>query len=135
VYHTTTVRFVPRRKNNQLNPVVDGHRLTKCRTRNGSTYYECTLFKDGCKVRITLDEKNNLASTPPTHSHESQVAEIQVHKVKKNLKRKALESDLLTKNLVGEAVGGLDYESRAKLNYGLNAMHKMARLSRDSVPH
>ena len=78
----TTVTFVPGRKKNQLNPIVDGHRFTKDRTRNGSTYYKCTLFKDGCKARITLDENNNLASAPPTHSHESEVAEMQVHKVK-----------------------------------------------------
>jgi hypothetical protein len=87
----TTVRFVPGRKKNQLNPVVDEYRFTKDRTRNSSTYYKCTLFKDGCKARITLDENNNLASTPPTHSHGSQVAEIQVHKVKQGLKRKAAE--------------------------------------------
>ena len=55
---------------------------------------------------------------------------VQVLKVKQGLKRKAAESDLPTKYLVAEAVGGLDFESRAKLNCGLNAMHKMARLSR-----
>ena len=40
----TTVTFVPGRKKNQRNPVIDGHRFTKDRSRNGNTYYKCTLF-------------------------------------------------------------------------------------------
>ena len=63
--------FVPGRKKNQRNPVVDGYRFTKGRSRNtyykctllqvyplqgwmqSNTYYKCTLFKDGCRARNT----------------------------------------------------------------------------------
>ena len=48
----TTVTFFPGRKKNQRNPVIDWHRFTKDRSRNGNTYYKCTLFKDGCRARI-----------------------------------------------------------------------------------
>ena len=48
--------------------------------------------------------------------------------VKQNLKRKVAESDLPTKYLVAEHLGGL--EIRAMLNYDLNAMHKIAGYSR-----
>ena len=51
-----------------------------------------------------------------------------MHTVKQNLKRKVAESDLPTKYLVAEPVGGL--ETRAMLNCDLNAMHKIARYSR-----
>ena len=59
----TTVTFVPGRKKNQRNPVIDGHRFTKDRSRNGNTYYKCTLFKDGCRARITLNEDDSLVTT------------------------------------------------------------------------
>ena len=44
--------YFPGRKKNQRNPVVDEQRFTKDRSRNGNTYYKCTLFKDGCRARI-----------------------------------------------------------------------------------
>ena len=125
-----TVSFVPGRKKNQRTPVIGGHRFTKDRSRNGNTYYKCTQFRDGCRARITLNVEGNLVSPPPSHSHSAPVAETHVHTVKQNLKRKAVESDLPTKYLVAEAVGGLNFETRAKLNCDLNAMHKMARYSR-----
>ena len=127
---SSQVTFVPGRKNDQKNPILDGHRYTKDRSRNGNTYYKCTLFKDVCKARITLNDNGDLISAKPTHTHEAQQAEIEVHTAKQNLKCKAATSDLPTKYLVAEAVGGLHFESIAKLNCDLNAMYKMARSSR-----
>ena len=125
----TTVTFVPGLKKDQRNPVIDGHRFTKYRSRNGNTYYKCSLFKEGCRARITLNEDDSLVSPPPSiHSHPASVAETHVHMVKQNLKRKVAESDLPTKYLVAKHVGGL--EIRAMLNYDLNAMHKIAGCSR-----
>ena len=50
--------------------------------------------------------------------------------VKQGLKRKAAESHVPTKYLVAEAVGGLNFETRAKLNCDLDSLHKMVRYSR-----
>ena len=70
-------------------------------------------------------EDDNLASPSPSHSHPAPVAETHVHMVKQGLKRKAAESDVPTKYLVAEAVGRLNFETRAKLNCGLDSLHKM----------
>lgn len=118
-----TVTLIPGRKKNQFNPVVDGYRFCKDKKRNGNTYYRCTYVSAGCKARITLDEKNNLVSPTPTHNHVSQAAEIHVHTVKQDLKRKAATSDLPTKYLVAEAAAKLD----TKTQRNLFAMYKMAR--------
>ena len=92
----TTVAFLPGRKKNQRNPVIFGHRFTKDLSRNGNTYYKCTLCKDGCRERITLNEDHSLVSPDPlpSHSHPAPVAVTHVHTVKQNLRRKAAESDL-----------------------------------------
>ena len=82
----TTVTFVPGLKKDQRNPVIDGHRFTKYRSRNGNTYYKCSLFKEGCRARITLNEDDSLVSPPPSHSHPAPVAETHVHMVKQGLK-------------------------------------------------
>jgi hypothetical protein len=58
------VTFVPGRKKN---PVVDGYRYTKDRSRYGNAFYKCTIFTEGCKAQITLDEREDLVSLPPTH--------------------------------------------------------------------
>ncbi len=94
---STVVTFVPGREKNQTNPLLDGHLFTKDRSRNGNTYYKCTLFKNGCKARITLNDQNALVSLSPTHNHEVQHAEIQVQIVKQELKCRAATSDLPTK--------------------------------------
>jgi hypothetical protein len=70
---------------------------TKDHTRKAETASPTTSVasskmaaKLGSLLRRT--QNNNLAFTPPTHSHVSQVTEIQIHKVKQNLKRKAVAS-------------------------------------------
>ena len=108
-----TVTFVPGRKKNQFNAVLDGFRFCKNKKKNGNTYwgqlaiflhdlfccwtpppprptyYRCTFFSSGCKARITLNENNDLVSPTPDHNHESQVAETHVHVVKQDLKSPA----------------------------------------------
>ena len=120
---------------NQRNPVIDEHRLIKFknRSRNGKIYYMFILIKDGYRAQITLNEDDSLLSPPPSHSHPALAIETHVHTMKQNLKRKVAESDLPTIYLVTKAVGGLSFETRAKLNCDLNAMHKMARYSRAAV--
>ena len=91
-----TVTLVPGRKKNQFNAILDGFRFCKDKTKNGNTYYRCSFFSTGCKARITLNENNDLVSPTPDHNHESQVAGTHVHVVKRDLRRKAATSDLLT---------------------------------------
>jgi hypothetical protein len=74
----TAIIVVSRRKKNQFNPVVDGPRFNKDRLRNDNTYYKYTLFINGCKSRITLDENNNLVSAFVSRSHEPPIAETKV---------------------------------------------------------
>ena len=50
-----------------------------------------------------------------------------------NLKRKASGGDQPTKYLVSEAVGGLGYESRAKLGCQLSSLNRMVQRSRKAA--
>ena len=52
---------------------------------------------------------------------------------KQNLKRKASGGDQPTKYLVSEAVGGLGYESRAKLGCQLSSLNRMVQRSRKAA--
>ena len=65
-----TVTFVPGRKRNHINVVIDGYRFTKDRYRNKNTFFKCTCFHRGCKARIKVDENYNLISPIPSHNHQ-----------------------------------------------------------------
>jgi hypothetical protein len=83
-----------------------------------------------CKARITLDENNLLASTPPQLSHSSQEAEIFVLQCENEVEERAAATDVKTQTIVADSMAKLDFECMEKLNCHPNAIGKMARLSR-----
>ena len=60
-------------------------------------------------------------------------SEITVHRAKKRLKEQAATSDMTTERMVAEAMSGLDFECRAKLEGRASCLGKMARSARIAV--
>ena len=69
-YTSTTVAFVPGRKTNHINVVINGYRFTKDYSRNKNAFFKCTCFHRGCKARIKVEEHYNLISPTPSHNHQ-----------------------------------------------------------------
>ena len=90
------LQFVPGRKKDTENPILNGFRYVLDKRRDDTFYWKCSDFRNGCRARITTTDKQ-LTSPIPSHSHEVQNAETTVHKAKQNLKRKAADGDQPTK--------------------------------------
>ena len=127
---STNVTFVPG-KRGALNAVVDGYRYTKNRSYKENVYYRC-VEQSTCSTRITLTD-GFLSSPLPEHSHSSQEAAIAVLQVKNNIKKRSAETDMLTKEIVADSLGALDFEGVANLNCQINALSKISRLSRQKA--
>ncbi len=93
----------------------------------------CVLYKQGCKARITIVDRQLTSPVPSHPTHDVQHAETRVHVAKQYLKKKADETDLPTKHMVAESVNGLGWETRAKLNCQLRSLGKMARSSQQAA--
>ena len=97
---TPQLSFVPGRRSGNENVILDGYRFTPERTRNEKTYMRCVLYKQGCKARITIVDRQLTSPVPDHLTHDVQHAETRVHVAKQNLKKKAAETDLPTKHMV-----------------------------------
>ena len=106
----TNLQFVPGRKKDTENPVLNGYRFVIDKRRDDSCYWKCADFRKGCRARITTVDKQ-LTSPVPDHNHEVQNAEMTVYKAKQNLKRKASDGDQPTKYLISETVSGMRLEA------------------------
>ena len=107
--------FVPGRKKNTENPILDGYRFVMDKKKNDATYWKCSLFRSGCRARIITVEKQLTTPVPEHSQHGPQQAESTVHVLKQTMKKKAVETDLPTKRLACDAVSGISFEARAKL--------------------
>ena len=99
-------------KKGVLNAVIDGHRYSRNGKHNNNTYYRCTE----CKVRVTINEVNELVSQLPEHVHDSREAEIGVTQVKNAITEAAATTDRPTKDIVATSLGTLDFEGMNCLN-------------------
>ncbi len=79
--------------------VLNGYRYMLNRKRNDRVYYKCVLHKDGCKARITVENRQLVSSIPENSTHYIQHSETHTHAAKQSLKWKAEETDLSTNTL------------------------------------
>ena len=72
-----------------------------------TSYWKCTLFRSGCRARITTEDRR-LTFPVPEHTRCTTRGDSSapVHKAKQTLKKKAVETDLPTKHIVAESVCG-----------------------------
>ena len=49
----TNLQFIPGRKKDTENPVLNGYRYVIDKRRDGNCYWKCTDFRRGCRARIT----------------------------------------------------------------------------------
>ena len=129
----TNLIFVSGKKKNTENPILDGCRFVLDRKRNDSSYWKCALFRGGCRARmITVDKQ--LTSPVPVHTnHDVEQASSTVYQRKEELKRKAVDTDLPTKRLVADAVSGISFEARGKMNCHISSLARMARRTRQAA--
>ena len=128
----TNLQFIPGRKQGSENPILNGFRYVFDKRSNDTSYWKCSEFRKGCRARIRTVDRQLITPTPD-HTHPVHHAETTVHVSKQNLKRKASGGDQPTKYLVSEAVGGLGYESRAKLGCQLSSLNRMVQRSRKAA--
>ena len=121
--------FVPGRRSGSENAVLAGHRYFLDRKRAEKEYWKCTLYKVGCRARITTDQRQ-LVTPPPPHIHEVQHSEIQCHVTKQNFKRKAVISDAPVRNVVADSTDFLRDEEIAKMGCKSSSLARMARYAR-----
>ncbi|KAL5256598.1 hypothetical protein ACHWQZ_G011745 [Mnemiopsis leidyi] len=121
---TPTITFVTG-KRGARNAVIDSYRYTKNRHHKENTYYRC-VEQTTCKARITLTA-GALSSSLPTHYHPSQEATIAVLEVRNSIKKRSAETDLITKEIVADSLGALDFEGVANLNCKISSLSKMGR--------
>lgn len=126
----TSLTFVPGRKAGQENPVLNGYRFTKDKSRGEKTYYKCTLFKTGCRARITIENRELVSPLPEHQYHDTQHCETAVHIAKQGLKQQAASTDLPTRLLVANSLSNLHSGEVAKLNCELKSLSKMSRDAR-----
>ena len=96
----TNLQFIPGRKKDTENPVLNGYRYVIDKRRDGNCYWKCTDFTKDCRARITTVDKQ-LTSPVPDHNHEVQNSELTVYKAKHNLKRKAGMQDIVPRDQKG----------------------------------
>ena len=125
--------FVPGRKKNTENPILDGYRFVMDKKKNDATYWKCSLFRSGCRARIITVEKQLTTPVPEHSQHGPQQAESTVHVLKQTMKKKAVETDLPTKRLACDAVSGISFEARAKLGCHPSSLSRMARRTRQAA--
>ncbi len=124
------VSFVPGQRGSQ-NAVVDGYRYTKNGSRKEKTYYRC-VAQPTCGARITLTS-GVLTSPLPDHNHPSQQSEIAVLVAKNTIKTKAATTTIKTHEIVTEAVGSLDLETKSKLNCQISSLERTCRRARSNL--
>ena len=130
---TSDLTFVPGKCRGKTNAILAGHRYITDRKREEREYWKCSLWKDGCKARIITDQRRLATATAPSHTHDIQHSEIAVHVAKQTLKRKAVESEATTRDVVASSTGDLREEEIAKLGCKVSSLHRMARKARSSL--
>ena len=121
-------------KRGATNIIWLGFRYCKEKQRGERSYWKCTEKPRGCPARVNL-HGSSPCCPPPLHNHEAQPSHIAVHLAKKNLKRKAADTDLPSKQLAAACQAELDFEAKSLLGCQENALVKMARLSRQKANH
>ena len=71
-----------------------------------------------------------ITPVPDHPTQDVQHSETYVHVSKQSLKRNAAQTDHPTKRLVAQAVSGMNFEKRSKLNCQIRSLGKIARQSR-----
>ena len=123
---TPTISIVPGRRAGSTNVVINGYRYTNDKKRGDRTYMKCVLASQGCRARIVL-VNGGLVSPDPDHpTHDVQFSETYVHVAKQTIRKNAAQTDRPTKLLVAEAVNGMNFETRTKLNCQIRSLGKMA---------
>ena len=129
----TNLIFVSGKKKNTENHILDGCRFFLDRKRNDSSYWKCALFRGGCRARMTTVDKQLTSPVPVHTNHDVEQASSTVYQRKEELKRKAVESDLPTKRHAADAVSGISFEARGKMNCHISSLARMARRSRQAA--
>ena len=129
----TNLIFVSGKKKNTENPILDGCRFVLDRKRNDSSYWKCALFRGGCRARMTTVDKQLTSPVPVHTNHDVEQAYSTVYQRKEELKRKAVDTDLPTKRLVADAVSGISFEARGKMNCHISSLARMARRTRQAA--
>ena len=93
---------------------------------------KCVLASQGCRARIVLVNGGLVSPVPDHPTHDVQFSETYVHVAKQTIRKNAAQTDRPTKLLVAEAVNGMNFETRTKLNCQIRSLGKMARLSRQT---
>ena len=73
-----------------------------------------------------------MSPVPDQPTHDVQYSDTYVHVAKQTLRKNAAQTDRPTKLLVAEAVNGMNFETRTKLNCQIGSLGKMCRLSRQT---
>ena len=113
---TPTINIVPERIAGHSNVIINGYRYTNDRKRGNKSYMKCVLCSNGCIARITVMDVELITPVPDHPTHDVQHFETYVHISKQSLKRNAAQTDHPTKRLVAQAVSGMNFETRSKLN-------------------
>ena len=127
---TPTITIVPGRKAGHSIVIINGYRYTNDGKRGNKTYMKCVLYSNGCRAHITLMDGELITPVPDHPTHDVQHSETYVHVSKQSLKKNAAQTDHPTKRLVAQAVSGMNFETRSKLNCQIRSLGKMARESR-----
>ena len=98
----------------------------------------CNVWVTGCSTVRSVSWFNTvdkqLTSPVPVHTnHDVEQAFSAVYQQKEELKRKAVETDLPTKRLAADAVSGISFEARGKINYHMSSLARMARRTRQAA--
>ena len=105
------------------------HRYCLDKKRNDKSYWKC-VNQSTCKARLTYNQLSQEVSQIPEHTHEGIETALIVHQRKQELKKSAATANQPTKELVADAVTGLDQECLANLGCQLSSLSRMARKSR-----
>ena len=125
-----TITIIRGRTAGHSNAIINGFRYTNDRKRGSKTYMKCVLYCQGCRARITLMNRGLITSAPDHPTHDVQYSETYIHVSKRSLKTNAAQTDHPTKRLVAQAVSGMNFETRPKLNCQIYSLGKMVRQSR-----
>ena len=88
--------------------VKDQYHFLKNKTGNGKTYWECAERRsgNGCRVKIILDDNDNLIQQTGEHEHIPNPEKIAVKKIRASMKRDAQVSNATTNNIIAANIAG-----------------------------
>ena len=94
----------------------------------------CNVWVTGCSTVRSVSWFNTvdkqLTSPVPVHTnHDVEQASSTVYQQKEELKRKAVETDLPTKRHAADAVSGISFEARGKINYHMSSLARSTSVS------